>query len=79
MARDIVAEAAAEEKIERFLREINWLVDAGFPDGNPFFVLPGWHKQPREMGVADILEYVQHHFGEPYVGFCRGFEQLKVH
>jgi hypothetical protein len=66
-------------KCDQFEREIYWLIYAGFAQQNPFFVLSDWHKQPREMNASDILEYVDHHFGEPYLTFCRGITELRIH
>jgi hypothetical protein len=80
-----VAEAAAEAKCDRFLADINRIIDTYSTDcpfqpdvvydqdGKP------WPVRPSQMGVADILAFVHACYGELYVGFCRSFDALRVH
>jgi hypothetical protein len=80
-----VSEQQADAKCRRFLDDINQIVDtfsADCPfvadvvydaDGEP------WPIPPSQMTVDDILHFVHVRYGELFVGFCRTFDQLKVH
>jgi hypothetical protein len=85
-----VTDAAAEAKCERFLADINKILDAGLqPGSSPLadqlgdFVMDAggelWPVRPSQMSVPDILTFVHRVYGELYVGFCRTFDQLRVH
>ena len=85
MDSDLIRAAAADAKCDRFIADMNWIIDtfaADCPmrpdvvfdaDGKP------WPVPPSQMSVADILAFVHSVYGELFLGFCRRFEQLKVH
>jgi hypothetical protein len=75
----------AEARCEQFTADITKILDT-FSSDCPFFsdfVLDAdgkpWPIPPSKMTVGDILAFVQHRYGEMFVGFCRQFDQLKVH
>jgi hypothetical protein len=82
-------EQIALQKCDDFLLVVNAIRDAGLEAGLGaegrgtllLFDTDGklWPKQPWEMGVADIAEYIEMKFGPTFVRFLRSFEQFITH
>jgi hypothetical protein len=64
------AERRALAKCAAFEQVLTEIVYAGLENMNPFFAA---------MTRAAILEYVRHHFGELFVGFCERMPELILH
>jgi hypothetical protein len=80
------AEAAVDAKCKRFVADMNRIMEAfggDFPAQLADYVLDAdgklWPVRPSQMGVGDILAFVHSVYGPTFLGFCRRFEQLKVH
>jgi hypothetical protein len=82
-------ERIALQTCDDFLLIVNAIRDAGLEAGLGaegrgtllLFDTDGklWKKQPWEMNVADVVEYVEHKFGPTFARFVRSFEQFIVH
>jgi hypothetical protein len=82
-----------EEKAEReqlalakcadFEEVLTEIVYAGLEGPNPFVIydIDGkpWRIQPREMTVADILEYVRERYGLLFLSFAKSMWQFTIH
>jgi hypothetical protein len=77
------APTAVDQKCEAFLFLVNAIRDAGLePDrGILLFDTDGnlWKKQPWQMNVNDVIEYVEHRFGPPFTSFIRQFPDFITH